>query len=100
MTRYANSPPPVHFVCPNCGADVPAKALACPECGADENAGWNETGYAGQGSADPEDSFDYREAFDREFGDAIKPEGIKPLWWITGIIIVVVFAIGAFQAAF
>ncbi len=30
------------FSCPNCGADVPAKALACPECGADEETGWSE----------------------------------------------------------
>lgn len=92
---YANSPQPSRFVCPNCGADVPPKALACPECGADENTGWNETGYAGGGTADPEDSFDYREVFDREFGEVVKPEGIKPIWWITGIIIVIVFALGA-----
>lgn len=76
---YANSPEKTHFVCPNCGADVPPRALACPECGADENAGWNESGYAGEGSAGPEDSFDYREAFDREFGDVVRPEGIKPI---------------------
>ena len=30
------------FTCPNCGADVPAKAKACPECGADEKTGWAE----------------------------------------------------------
>ena len=96
---YANSPEKTHFVCPNCGADVPPRALACPECGADEHAGWNETGYAGGGSADPEDEFDYREAFDREFGDAAKPDGIKPIWWITGIAIIVVFLFGALRSA-
>ena len=31
-----------YFVCPNCGADVPQKALACPECGSDEETGWSE----------------------------------------------------------
>ncbi len=30
------------FICPNCGAEVPLKALACPECGSDENTGWSE----------------------------------------------------------
>lgn len=31
-----------YFVCPNCGAEVPLKALACPECGSDEDTGWSE----------------------------------------------------------
>jgi uncharacterized membrane protein YvbJ len=30
------------FTCPNCGADVPLKALACPECGSDKDTGWSE----------------------------------------------------------
>jgi hypothetical protein len=34
MSRY--------FTCPNCGADVPIKALACPKCGSDEETGWSE----------------------------------------------------------
>ena len=37
-----------YFVCPNCGAELPLKALACPECGSDENTGWSdETMYDG-----------------------------------------------------
>ncbi len=31
-----------YFICPNCGTEVPLKALACPECGSDENTGWSE----------------------------------------------------------
>ncbi len=31
-----------YFICSNCGAEVPLKALACPECGSDENTGWSE----------------------------------------------------------
>lgn len=31
-----------YFVCPNCGAEVPLRALACPECGSDEDTGWSE----------------------------------------------------------
>lgn len=31
-----------YFICPNCGAEVPVKALSCPECGSDEKTGWSE----------------------------------------------------------
>ncbi len=31
-----------YFICPNCGTEVPLKALACPECGSDESTGWSE----------------------------------------------------------
>jgi len=31
-----------YFICPNCDAEVPIKALACPECGSDEQTGWSE----------------------------------------------------------
>jgi len=31
-----------YFICPNCGAEVPSKALSCPECGSDESTGWSE----------------------------------------------------------
>jgi hypothetical protein len=31
-----------YFICPHCGAEVPARALACPECGSDEETGWSE----------------------------------------------------------
>lgn len=93
--RSADLTPP--SVCPNCGEDVPRKALACPECGADWETGWKHTGYAGGASADPEDEFNYAEAFDKEFGSSAKPEGVKPLWWITGIALLVIFLFGALR---
>lgn len=31
-----------YFFCPNCGLQMPRKALACQECGSDENTGWSE----------------------------------------------------------
>lgn len=80
---------------------MPPKALACPECGADENAGWNDIGYVGGGLSDPEDVFgqeDYRAAFDREFGEVVKPDGIKPIWWITGIVLLAIFLYGALRS--
>ena len=33
------------FVCPNCGADVPAGSKSCPECGSDDRTGWSEDTY-------------------------------------------------------
>jgi RNA polymerase subunit RPABC4/transcription elongation factor Spt4 len=30
------------FICPFCGALVPAGAPACPECGSDETTGWSD----------------------------------------------------------
>ena len=31
-----------YFDCPNCGAEVLAKAKSCPDCGSDEKTGWSE----------------------------------------------------------
>jgi ribosomal protein L40E len=60
-----------YFVCPHCGADVPAHARSCPECGSDERTGWADdadkwgadipTGYG-------QDDFDYDDFIRREFG--------------------------------
>lgn len=98
---YANSSRPDRppSACPNCGEDVPPKALACPECGADWDTGWKDLGGPGFGAEDPEDAFDYREAFDREFGASPRPDGVKPIWWITGIVVAVLFLLGTLRAA-
>jgi hypothetical protein len=49
------------FICPACGAEVPAKAKACPECGSDEKTGWSaNTVYDGTGMEDPKE-FDYED---------------------------------------
>ncbi len=100
---YANSPqsprtPP--SVCPNCGEPVPPKALACPECGADWDTGWKDLGGPGFGADEPEDAFDYDEAFAKEFGDSPKPEGLKPLWWIVGLGLIGVFLLASLRAMF
>jgi hypothetical protein len=87
-------------VCPNCGEDVPEKALACPECGADWDTGWKLTGYAGGETSDPEDEFDYREAFDKEFGSSAKPVGMKLAWWIVGVVLLVALFLGSFSSVF
>jgi uncharacterized membrane protein YvbJ len=77
------------FTCPNCGADVPDKALACPECGADEKTGWSdETIYDGTGIEEPED-FDYEEWKRRE--GVGKPSG-RQIWvWVVAVVMLVLF---------
>ena len=94
---HANSPrkrPATPEVCPVCGEDVPRRALACPECGADHRSGWREDAAAYDGTGLPhEESFDYDEYVAREFGGpSAKPAGLKPLWWVTALLLLAAFA--------
>jgi hypothetical protein len=74
-------------ICPQCGAEVPRKALACPECGSDYETGWNEDADA-QRLGLPDDEFDYDEFVKEEFGGErkeLRPRGISAGWWIVAI---------------
>jgi len=75
-------------VCPVCGEDVPRGALACPECGADHNSGWREDADSYDGVDLPE-QFDYEEFTRKEFGSSPKPAGVRTLWWLTAIVLLV-----------
>lgn len=76
--------------CPVCGEDLEPTMLACPECGADYNSGWREEA----DSIDVSGShFDYDEFVEKEFGDSPKPHGIKPVWWITAIVLLAAFVL-------
>src|SRR5436190_13227653 len=77
-------------ICPVCGEDVPRGALACPECGADHNSGWREEAVSYDGLDLPDDNFDYDDFLQREFPSKIRPSGIKPIWWNTAILILVI----------
>ncbi len=85
-----NLPPP--SVCPVCGHDVPRKALACSECGADYNSGWREGAEEYDGLDLPDEEFNYDQFVRKEFGRSspLKPQGMKTIWWVTGIIVIVV----------
>jgi predicted nucleic acid-binding Zn ribbon protein len=79
-------------ICPACGAVVPPNAKACPECGSDEQTGWSD-----QARADdlglPDENFDYDEFVKRVFGgEESRPRGIKPLWWIVAVLILLAVA--------
>ena len=79
-------------VCPVCGADVPSAALACPECGADHNSGWRQDAETYEALDLPDEDFNYDEFVREEFGSSFKPAGMKTIWWITAILIIVASA--------
>ena len=74
--------------CPNCGAEVPARARACPECGADDQTGWSEKARA-QRLGLPDDDFNYNEFVKEEFGqqNKIRPHGISWFWWAVAVVL-------------
>ena len=86
-------------VCPICGEDVPLEALACPECGADHHSGWKED-TLDVSSVPSDDDFDYEEFVKEEFGNEVKPKGIKTIWWITAIILLILSIIFLFVGNF
>ena len=92
---YLNSRPRTPEVCPVCGEDVPPKALACPECGADHNTGWKKDAYTYDGLdlPDGDDDFNYEEFVEKEFGKGSGPKavGIKPIWWVTAIVLLAAY---------
>jgi len=86
-------------VCPVCGEDVSRDARACPECGADHNSGWREDAGAYDALDLPAKDFDYDEFVREEFGSAPKPAGVKTIWWITAIVLSVLFVVIYFCVA-
>lgn len=87
---YLNSRPrrPTH--CPVCGAEIPPKALACPECGADEKTGWDYRDIQYGALNLPDEDFDYEDWKQREFGRDPRPRGVSWLWWVTGILLLLI----------
>ena len=79
-------------VCPVCSQQVPRGALACPECGADHNSGWREDAETYEALDLPEEDFDYEKFVREEFEPSFKPPGIKMIWWVTAILIIVASA--------
>ena len=86
-------------VCPVCGEDVPRGSLACRECGADHKSGWREDAHGYDALDLPDEEFNYDEFVRQEFDSSPKPAGIRTLWWITAIALIVVFAIIYFYVA-
>ncbi|MBX3744654.1 MAG: zinc-ribbon domain-containing protein [Verrucomicrobiae bacterium] len=74
--------------CPQCGADVPARARACPECGADERTGWSDAAHADRLGLPSEEDFDH-EAFVREEFGGERPPGRPWWWWLVAVVLLV-----------
>jgi len=80
-------------ICPVCGEAVPARALACPECGADHQSGWREGAESYDGLDLSDTDFNYEEFVAKKFGHGPKPAGLKPVWWIAGIVLLTAFVL-------
>ena len=79
--------------CPNCGAEIPDKALACPECGSCEKTGWSQSADS-QRLDLPDENFDYDDFVNREFGaPKRRPSGIRKIWWVVAIFLLIAAAL-------
>lgn len=76
-----------------CGEEVPRNALACRECGADHNSGWRLEAGTYDALGESEDEFDYDEFVQNEFGNSVKPRGIRTIWWITAVVVLVALSL-------
>ena len=86
MNRKPRPDPPE--VCPVCGEDVPRNARACPHCGADHRSGWNEEATGADGLDLPDEDFDYDAFMEREFGVRRPRRGLRLVWWIAALILI------------
>ena len=89
MAKKNRPKPRTPEVCPVCDEEVPRNALACPQCGADHNSGWREDAESHDALDLPDENFDYDEFVRREFGSSVRPAGMKMIWWITAILILI-----------
>ena|SRR5689334_22795793 len=88
MENERRTPPEI---CPVCGHDVPRNASACRQCGADYNSGWHENAEVYDSLDLPGQDFDYNEFVQKEFKPSrFKPSGMKTIWWVTGIVVIIV----------
>ncbi|MEP6975789.1 MAG: zinc ribbon domain-containing protein [Spartobacteria bacterium] len=78
-------------ICPVCGEEVPRNAGACPECGADHRSGWRDEAEGHDAVNLPDETFNYEEFVEQEFGSSPKPTGIKTIWWVTALVILIAF---------
>lgn len=92
MAKPRSTKPKTPEICPVCGEDVPNGALACPECGADHNSGWRLDADTYEGLDLPDEDFNYDEFVAKEFGSSLKPTGMKMIWWITAILVLIASA--------
>jgi hypothetical protein len=93
MANKRGIAPRTPVICPVCGEDVPRDALACPECGADDKSGWREDADTYDGLDLQDHDFNYNHFVQEEFESHAKPAGLKTIWWIVGIGLIVAFVL-------
>lgn len=86
---------PDFFVCPHCGADVPAGATACRECGSDDETGWSEGADAWDAGIPAgyghDEDFEYDEYVEDHFpGHAPPLTGRAVKRWSWGLLVLLV----------
>ena len=82
-----------HYICPSCGAEVPVGSTGCAKCNPPrKKKSWEQDEHL-DGIGLPDDEFDYEEFKKKEFGGEFKPKGLDPIWWITGILVLIAFAL-------
>jgi hypothetical protein len=99
MDGKKSTKPQTPDVCPVCSEDVPRGALACPECGADHSSGWREDADAYDALDLPDEDFNSEKFVQEEFGSALKAAGVKTVWWISTIVLIVALIVIYFYAA-
>ena len=82
-----------------CGADVPQQATVCPGCGADESTGWSEAARYDELGL-PEESFNYEEFVQKEFGPGMKRPLRRRFWWVVAVVVLVLFLWLVFRGSF
>ncbi|MEM0896152.1 MAG: hypothetical protein AAGJ79_04635 [Verrucomicrobiota bacterium] len=88
-----------YYICPGCGVELEVGNNGCPTCNKTEKKrkGWEQDSYLDGIDLPGEDDFDYDEFRQREFGGGLRPKGIKPVWWLTGIFLLIAFGWMALQ---
>ena len=81
------------FTCRNCGADLHPNSQSCPACGQPRSGRSPGPGKRDSAEFESDDDFDYDDFIQREFGSSARPYGIRPVWWVTGIVLILALAL-------
>jgi hypothetical protein len=64
----------------------------CPECGSDETTGWSEAA-SSQALDLPDDSFDYDDFVQQEFGHKNPKGRLHWFWWLVAVLLLMALAL-------
>ena len=88
------------FVCPVCGEEVAADALACPGCGSDDRTGWSaETEYDGVDLSEPDEKPAENVVW-RDSAEGRPAAGIPAWMLVTAALLLALFVLLALAGAF